>query len=381
MRNFAIVKIKTEKVLRPDCEGNKNPAPKGIYKVSTNDGVTRLLNPAMGEDFPIPYYVFAQHIKDDDIEIFSKASNSVPADVSPKGFTEEAFDFNFVMNKIDFLRAGKFKHLNDTALMSEIHAVIKGCNYMRVELEHPFLLLRGRRLEGNPPHKQISELVAPTPEKVKQYGRCNTPGNPIFYGTAQPTPRHVFLGAESVVTSEMGIKTGESIQFISCRLKEGKKLWCHIVGFSDYLRRHQDFPHFLKGLSIDKKNDIQRLHTKQIGKDLHDQNRHYLADAFFAEEFRKQVKDEETDEYRITALYSKIHIENNDAVIYPSVAHLGGWNIAIRPEVFNESFEIEDSYATRVLSDWGYGMRLPQLLGETSVPHQGLWHRIDVVNK
>ena len=78
-----------------------------------------------------------------------------------------------------------------------------------------------------------------------------------------------------------------------------------------------------------------------------------MVDAFLADRFSRPGKDA----YRVTNLIAREFLRSKsiDAIIYPSVAHPGGTNYAIKADVSRERLEARACVAVEILNDYGYG--------------------------
>lgn len=72
-----------------------------------------------------------------------------------------------------------------------------------------------------------------------------------------------------------------------------------------------------------------------------------MADAFLADRFRQPVRHEY--EYKLTSLLAvKLLKPPIEAILYPSVEHVGGINVAATPKAFEEKFKVEGSVVADV---------------------------------
>ena len=72
---------------------------------------------------------------------------------------------------------------------------------------------------------------------------------------------------------------------------------------------------------------------------------------------RKIISSDNKIDYNLTAAFTNYHFEEPvEALVYPSVAHLGGWNVAVRPEVSQDRFTVVSGGIYRLREDLGYGL-------------------------
>ena len=79
-----------------------------------------------------------------------------------------------------------------------------------------------------------------------------------------------------------------------------------------------------------------------------------LVDAFFSDRFSRVGKSE----YKLTNLIASEFLSTQviDGIIYPSVEHLGTYNYAIKPDSFDEKFDIVHVQGQAILRTYGYGI-------------------------
>jgi hypothetical protein len=172
----------------------------------------------------------------------------------------------------------------------------------------------------------------------------------------------MLYGARSDGTclSEIGIESGEYFQFIRIRPNPDAQVQALVLGAFEYY--HQS-----GGLSLlgdwAMKQDIPRGHhiPGRLSEVL-------LIDAFFAEQFAKTAS--RSCDYKLTswiaeALSAKFRTK---ALLYPSVQHRGGMNIAIEADIYDSSFTIVGGSYGVVEEYYGYGVHL---LHEMEVVKEG----------
>ncbi|WP_426177791.1 hypothetical protein [Massilia sp. TWR1-2-2] len=85
--------------------------------------------------------------------------------------------------------------------------------------------------------------------------------------------------------------------------------------------------------------------------------KYVFIDATLAEWYREDVEEQDNHRYVITALFAEM-IHSRDAVIlYPSVRHFSGWNLAALGEQFHAKFEVLETYVVSVEKSYCFGLR------------------------
>jgi hypothetical protein len=233
---------------------------------------------------------------------------------------------------------------SDREIKTMIYCMLRGGKGIQFDLSD-FSILRARRLRDPfSPFAKPNEMMAPPAELVRSYGRCNMPGQAVFYGACNL----------NTMFAEIRAEVGDFVQFIELKIDEGKSVTAGFSGLFDYYRRHEAAPHLFS--SSDELSDLILRMEKELSE--HVWVRSLLVDAFVADRFRRVKRTEESDKfYNVTAAYTNHVFENeNDALVYPSVAHLGGWNMALKPEVSLERFRIFSAGVYKITRDWGYGL-------------------------
>lgn len=228
------------------------------------------------------------------------------------------------------------------ARMNEIRKVLDlftgGHIFLGTSLAEGTIFFRGRLLRNRTPFTEISELVHRKPSNINEFGRCNAPGEAVLYASSNL----------ETVFSELAVQVDDWVQVITLRKKQGVEIRCTVVGDIDHVRRHGRASLGGEGYTEAVKNyweslsEVERLRLN-------------LTDAFVAERFRAVAKY--SADYKITAAFSSIIFQQGfDAFYYPSVGHLGGWNIAISEQAFSDKFEVVDSEVREVFDTLGYGI-------------------------
>lgn len=190
------------------------------------------------------------------------------------------------------------------------------------------LTINRQILGANKRINEIKFLKYPPPELVKSYGRCNVPGQSVLYAS---------YGMLNIM-SEMKPKMGDLITISTWKPKKDAPLSFYPIFFNQppdgtiNLTMHkymQEFQRLNKDYPPNLRYMLERLTS-------------FIADAFS----RRFPHNSNNLNYLVSAYYAnKMLNEYNDAkidaIFYPSVQQkLAFENIAIKPQVFDEKYEL-----------------------------------------
>lgn len=201
----------------------------------------------------------------------------------------------------------------------------------------------------------VDELSYKKPENNTKFQRASTPQRTMFYGTVEPDnefprnnnfERFVGLTEACPLLRSKNITDGEQVvTFGKWRVLQDIRL-ISIIHHENYIGSHQltqklniEYADFLTSQSKDMQED-----SKAISK-------------FFANEFAKEIQDEQSDhEYLLSAIYTErlsslmaykgINKSGQSVpiagVLYPSVRAEGrGFNVAFTPEYADHALRLE----------------------------------------
>jgi hypothetical protein len=178
---------------------------------------------------------------------------------------------------------------------------------------------RGRRCESTAGYANLYDCIYPKPERVG-CNRANYPGEPVFYASWN----------RGTVLSELGIETGQFVQFIASRPRPGAPIHCFTVGDFEYFHN--------SGRSLIapqlEESYIQGLKTSPLDGVF----KRLFVDAFLAKQFR--VRTKHPYEHKLTAAFAKLMFKTGAGIMYPSVETPGGMNLAIPAKLFADHFEV-----------------------------------------
>lgn len=242
---------------------------------------------------------------------------------------------------IDFIRSllgGGERSFSWTDVRAFLDLMTEGHLFIGGQISDGAEFVRGRQIFTPDGFTEISQLVVRDPKDVTSYGRCNAPKQSILYASTNL----------ETIYSELSLQFGDLVQTITIRKKAGNKVTYAIVGEVDHLRRHGKCA--LGGKEIE---DQIRKHWASLSEI--DKLRFNITDAFVADRYRTPVKN--PHEYKITSAFCDlVYSMGVDALVYPSVGHLGGWNIAIKKEAFLSDFEVISSEVHEIYDSPGYGI-------------------------
>ena len=171
------------------------------------------------------------------------------------------------------------------------------------------------------------------------FGRANTPGQPVFYGSRNHT----------TVLAKLRPARGDCVQVIAARVREGMQLKSVTIGEIEHCynagRSVSGYDHVVDG--VDEMLRGSGDQDELLGR--------VLCDAFLAEQFGREVNDDLHD-YKLTAVVAQGPIQSGGALLYPSVRLPGGLNIAVGGEAFNQYFEVLYTWLYQVERYLGYGV-------------------------
>lgn len=213
---------------------------------------------------------------------------------------------------------------------------------------------RGRQLFEKEPFSHIDQLTTKKPELVKSLGRCHKPNQEILYASNN---------LETVI-SELGLNVGDRVQTIKIEKTVGANVYFTVIGEIDHVRRYEK-------PAIVSEEFAQKIRDHWDSLDEIERLRLNLTDAFISEKFRNPVKYQY--EYKTTSAFSDILFSQGiDSFLYPSVGHLGGWNIATKGKIFRERFRVIESELIEIYDVLGYGIygTVP-VLRSKNIDHEG----------
>lgn len=170
-----------------------------------------------------------------------------------------------------------------------------------------------------------------------KYGRASRPRTEVLYAAWNPL----------VALDEIHAKPQDLIHLTAVRVAAPDAIPAFIVG------AYQMF--FASGRVDRFASLVDHIkHMSTVNPELYFRN--VFIDSSLAEWFRDRVSEDETHKYKITALFSEKIYSGGGPILYPSVQHAGGWNLAILGENFDPKFEVLDTRVVSVDEKFGFGL-------------------------
>lgn len=218
------------------------------------------------------------------------------------------------------------------------------CSYKYSKKESNWNIVRGRICNETVLFDNVSELSNRKESDIKDFGRCHKKGVSIFYGANNI----------DTVLSELKPDIGDLVHMAVAKPKIDIEVILTVIGEIDHVRRYGDALlgdkettlEIMEMLNIEKENDLKRI----------------LLDAFMSELFIRPA-NQQRDYKATSALSDVILFQKNsndefhvDGFAYPSVAHRGGINFAIRGSAFEQKMEIYECMTFEITEYLGYGL-------------------------
>lgn len=249
---------------------------------------------------------------------------------------EDVKNFNNLLDCLKSLAENGIAPSMEKKLLSILNQVIPSFHHMILTETFPMIyrLTINRKVIGaNKRITEIMDLKYPPANKVKHYGRCNLPGQSVFYATIYGANCHSL-----VAVNEMGPNVGDLITETTWKVKENQALtYCPIFKNQPYGRNVINPRMF----------EINQLHEEKVKE--YPKNTRVFIDSliqFVADAFTKRVNPDNHLDYLFSAYFSdkilhKFEDGIIDAIYYPSVKNnLSAENLAIRTDVFENKYEL-----------------------------------------
>jgi len=252
--------------------------------------------------------------------------------------------FQAVLALTEQLTGGSRFRLPWTQIRGLLDDLTEGHFWLVYPINKDLGIFRGRIENSDHLFTNVCELSNRKPEDVKDYGRCHKPGVSIFYAANNL----------DTVLSELRPEIGDRLQVSIAKPRKGQDVVLTAIGEIDHVRRYGQA---LIGNEESKsiyKNFLDNISSETDLKAL------YL-DAFMSDLFISPAR--RTQDYKATSALSDIILSAErdgkrilDGFAYPSVAHRGGLNFAIRGEKFAQCMEVDHCMAFEIMDYFGYGI-------------------------
>jgi len=244
----------------------------------------------------------------------------------------------------EFSEFDEFNKKNDSFSedrFSKVFDIIKYVYYgIPIEFKH-FELIRSRKIAFSTIFENIKQITYPHPSYVKNMSRCNFKGRSIFYA------------ANSIEAALLEWKIGKDDCAIAAKfnLKDGEKLSLVCIGEVDHFRRY-------KKTLLKTNNVVERIENLFKKLDIYPRFALQYVDAFLSDYFKRIPGEPNKNVYDVTARISNFLFEFDfiDGIVFDSVRFHGGLNVAIKPKVFDNKFELSKYLVTSPIKNNGYGI-------------------------
>ncbi|MDO6445177.1 RES domain-containing protein [Colwellia sp. 1_MG-2023] len=247
------------------------------------------------------------------------------------------------LSMIEQIKGGRISRSSYEEVQDIVKALIYGMVFLNRTPSPGLTLYRGRIISDGQLLKNKSDFSYCPEEKITEFGRCNSPDNTVFYGSNNL----------DTVLSELKPEIGDIVQVGVAQLKQGSSFEIAVLGEVDHIRRYE---RSLLGQP--------NMYVEKIFKDFlpNEQSKIYLIDAFCAEMF--SLPNNNQKDYFFTCALSNLIFDLPakekkgavDGFVYPSVAHRGGINLAIKPKSFDSHFDFSGFMSFKIHDYLGFGL-------------------------
>lgn len=267
---------------------------------------------------------------------------------SSQNLIESVQSLEVTVAMIEQIRGGMATRAPFTHVQELVDALLRNVPYAGYSLggadRPPFRVFRGRIENSRSTLSAPSEFSYRPVEHSQTLGRCHQPGTTVFYGASNL----------DTVLAELLPEIGDTVHVGVASAKPGTSLTFTAIGEIDNYRRYgravlgnEEFSRFQESM-LNQMEDEQRI-------------RAILVDAFFSDQFAQPAS--KPRDYKITAALAELILDAQndgnrflDGFAYPSVAHRGGINCAIRPDSFDSKMNWEQFMAFKITNFLGFGL-------------------------
>lgn len=231
-----------------------------------------------------------------------------------------------------------FDSSNPDVIEKKLSYVLDFYTLINYEFTYDQALWRGVRCETANGFSNINRVGYPPPSYAKA-GRLNETGSPVLY---------VSINQFSVL-EEIGAKEGDFVHVVAYKFNKGCRLRCGLVGEVTQVHR---WGTALSSDSLGKElNRIMNEMSFDVGRS------YVFTDSFLSSIFRdKFASNAEYVKSRILAKLLFDKLSGLEAIIYPSVAHEGAMNFAIKPDSADRKLSIGATFVVHVKRKYDYGI-------------------------
>ncbi len=252
--------------------------------------------------------------------------------------------FQAVLALTEQLRGGSRFRLPWVRIRELLDDLTEGHFWLGYPIKTDWGVFRGRIENKEHLFTNVRELSNRTPEDVQDYGRCHKPGVSIFYGANNL----------DTVLSELRPEIGDRLHVSVAKPKMEQEVVLTAIGEIEHVRR---YGRALIG------NEKSRAMIQDFLDNINSEAglKALYLDAFMSDLFISPTHGNQ--DYKATSALSDIILSAErdgkrilDGFAYPSVAHRGGMNFAIRGERFAECMVIDHCMAFEIIDYLGYGI-------------------------
>lgn len=169
-------------------------------------------------------------------------------------------------------------------------------------------------------------------------GRCNKASMPVLYASSSAL----------TAVAEINVPVGGYARLLAFSFAEHRPLG--LVGELSYVHESGG-SRSLHGAVEAVRREFEFKSENGLGN--------LLIDTFFSQALRKDKQDpaELASHYRLTSSISTVLLDPFiDGLMYPSVKKFGGWNLAIKPRIFDQRMRVLSASVVRVKRELGFGL-------------------------
>lgn len=252
--------------------------------------------------------------------------------------------FQAVLALTEQLTGGSRHRLTWAQIRQILDDLTEGHFWLGYPMPVDWVAFRGRVENGVNLFENVNQLSCRNPDGVTDYGRCHRPSLAVYYGANNL----------DTVLSELSPEVGDRVHIAIARPKLSDEVILTAIGEIDHVRRYnrafignEDTLKIIQELldNVKSENDLKKI----------------FLDAFMANLFLSPATH--TSDYKATSALSDIIFSANndskpilDGFVYPSVAHRGGINFAIKGSAFLTKMEVIHCMAFEIIDSLGYGI-------------------------
>ncbi|MFC0131171.1 hypothetical protein [Massilia eurypsychrophila] len=253
-------------------------------------------------------------------------------------------DIGTLYSIAETLRGACLRSIDSQNLFQRMESFLIGYHAILAAIGPEMIWVRARLCDAYnaPIFNNVNDLLYIQDWTKVQFGRANLARNAAPYASS----------TESVAAEEIGIETGQRVQFVYVRPRQGVVVPCGVIGLYE--------SHFASGKSYMGSEQHIELLNHQSRNDKHHYGSSVFIDSFMTKEFRKICGTHH--DYKLTAIYTNsMYGGGANGFIYPSVQSPWSLNLAVAAQLFDRFFEVTHTTVMRVRASAGFGLFKLQL--------------------